>query len=109
MSIEFIRKLFLNDAGNVDWLMIAAGAVALVYGIMLLLLPFAVWKIRSETVRARRAAQATQSYAKECRDVLRALLDQNAESAASIRRISRSSSDAPAAIKKIETKEVEHG
>lgn len=73
--LEFLRELFLTDSGKLDILTLICALVVAVYGIALLLMPFAVFRLRRETIKLRKLQQTLVQKDKHTRDAIRDLTD----------------------------------
>lgn len=84
-----MRGLFLTDGGKPDILAIICALVAAAYALIVLMTPLAIWRLRRETIKLRRAQQAQFNMDKSTRDALREIAAALADESASVRRTER--------------------
>lgn len=92
---DFLKDMYTTDAGRFDWLLLAASLVALVYAIFLFIMPFTVFRLRSEVSKLRRQISALNENS---RTVNGRLYDVEKSMATGFRRVSRALDDVGARL-----------
>lgn len=104
-----LREAFITDSGKLDVLLVVCALIALVYAIALIVMPFAVLRLRRETIQLKKLAQAQLNSDKATRDVLREIASTLAAESAYVKRAARGADARKPAVRKASKEDAEDG